>query len=60
MDNHIEQASQDREHISEISDILALAILRQIQKSSTASNSENQDGLPLSSHERMTQTSIHK
>jgi hypothetical protein len=46
MDNHIEQASQDREHISEISDILALAILRQIQKPSAASNSENQDGPP--------------
>lgn len=60
MDNHIEQASQDREHISEISDILALAILRQIQKPSTASNSENQDGPPLSSHESMNQTSIHK
>lgn len=60
MDNHTEQVSQDREHISEISDILALAILRQIQKLPTSSNLENQDGPPLSSHERMTQTSIHK
>lgn len=60
MYNHTEQVSQGREHISEISDILALAILRQIQKPSAASNSENQDGPPLSSHERMTQTSIQK
>ncbi len=60
MDNHTEQASQGREHISEISDILALAILRQIQKPPISNNLKNQDGPSLSSHERMTQTSIHK